>query len=298
VLRFGAYGPDVIKRLTWISTVLGPSLSRSLQQGPKIDLFSIIARALQMGDECHNRNAAATSLLFRELAGRVITADHQHASEVLAFINSNDHFFLNLSMAACKSALDSAAGVKGSTLVTVMARNGVNFGLRLSGAGNTWFTCASPVVEGLFFPGYSKADANPDMGDSSITETFGIGGAAMAAAPAITGFVGGNAASSLRTTREMYRIYMTKHSRMGIPSLDAQGVPLGLDAVRVLETNIMPVINTGIAHKEAGIGQIGAGICRAPVPVFQMSVQHVWNSLAGPASTQRFAARALKMLKK
>jgi hypothetical protein len=298
VLRFGAYNDDVIKRLSWIRDTLGPSLGRALS-GRTVDLFSIIARALSMGDECHNRNAAASSILFRELTPLVIASDASKAQEVLEFINRNDHFFLNLSMAACKSALEAGANVKGSTLVTTMARNGVDFGLRLSGSGNQWFTCASPVVEGLFFPGYSKKDANPDLGDSSITETLGIGGAAMAASPAITGFVGGNAASALRTTKDMYRIYMAKHPRMTIPSLDFQGVPLGLDALRVLETNEMPVINTGIAHREAGVGQIGAGICRAPAPVFQAAVQQVWLSLVPSSSySQKFAIRALKMLKK
>lgn len=304
VLRFGAFGPDVIQRLSWIRDVLGPCLARALEGGA-IDTFALISRALQMGDECHNRNAAATSLLFRELTPLVLEREPEpkRASEVLQFINKNDHFFLNVSMAACKAALDAGANVKGSTLVTVMARNGVNFGLRLSGSGNKWFTTAAPVVEGLFFPGYGVADANPDMGDSSITETFGIGGAAMASAPAITGFVGGNAQSALDTTREMYHIYLKKHQRISIPSLDYRGVPVGLDALRVLETNIMPVINTGIAHRQPGIGQIGAGICRAPQAVFREGVSSVFSQIHQQAASStsqyhQFALRALKAIKK
>jgi hypothetical protein len=306
VLRFGAFGPDVLGRLTWLRDVLASVVGVAIK-GQKIDLLSIIARSLAMGDECHNRNAAASSLLFRQIVPLIAATGHPKAQEVIYFINQNDHFFLNLSMAACKSSLDGAANVVGSTLVTVMARNGVDFGLKLSGTGDVWFTAPSPIVNGLFFPGYSAADANPDMGDSSITETFGIGGASMAAAPAITGFVGGTASSALATTREMYRIYMNKHPRLAIPSLDGSGAPLGLDAVKVLDTNVMPVINTGtffffffasflqntgIAHRLPGIGQIGAGICRAPAPVFGAAVANVWKNL--PSNAFQFARRALK----
>lgn len=297
VLRFGAFNADVINRLTWMRDTLGPSLERTLS-GTKVDLFSIISRALAMGDECHNRNMAASSLLFRELAPSIVERDSKNAPSVLGFINKNDHFFLNLSMAACKAALDAAHGIQGSTLVTAMARNGVEFGARLSGTKDAWFTCPAPAVEGLYFPGYSPADANPDLGDSSITETLGIGGAAMAASPAIVGFVGGNAASSLRITRDMYRIYMSRHNRIPIPSLDFQGVPLGLDALKVMETNELPVINTGIAHREAGVGQIGAGICRAPAQVFSAGVHHVWSSVVPSRFPEKFALRALRAIRR
>lgn len=291
VLRFGAFDENVQRRLHWIRDTLYPTLARCLE-GKEIDLTAITARALQMGDECHNRNAAASSLLFRELAPLLARNGGSNGADVLDFINSNDHFFLNLSMAACKSSLDAAANIPNSSIVTVMARNGVDFGLRLSGS-DQWFTAPSPVVEGLYFPGYSSADANPDMGDSSITETFGIGGAAMAAAPAITGFVGGNAASALRTTHEMYRIFRGRHNRLQIPSLDGSGVPLGLDALQVLDTNVMPVINTGIAHKLPGVGQIGAGICRAPAPVFHSAIKQLWEKQK-VAKAFTFARRTLR----
>jgi hypothetical protein len=291
VLRFGAFGPDVLKRLTWLRDVLAPVVGSAIK-GHQIDLLSIVGRALAMGDECHNRNAAASSLLFRQIVPLIVASGAAKGGEVIDFINQNDHFFLNLSMAACKVALDGAANTANSSLVTVMARNGVDFGLQLSGTGSTWFMAPSPVVNGLFFPGYSQADANPDMGDSSITETFGVGGAAMAAAPAITGFVGGSASSALQTTREMYRIYMSKNPRLAIPSLDGSGAPLGLDALRVLDTNVMPVINTGIAHRLPGIGQIGAGICRAPAPVFNKAVATLWQKL--PQNAFQFAKRAMR----
>jgi hypothetical protein len=276
VLRFGAYDDSVLERLRWFASVLGPALSATLRAGGPVDLKAITAQALQMGDEGHNRNVAATSLLTRSIAPTLVeTLGGSTPRDVLAFLKGNDHFFLNLSMAACKSALDAAAGIDGSTVVTAMSRNGVDFGIRLSGTGNAWFTSPVGVPDGLYFPGFGPADANPDLGDSAITETFGIGGFAMAAAPAIVRFVGGTPADALATTREMERITLAKNAAYGLPSLGFSGTPTGIDARRVVETGIAPVINTGIAHKQAGIGQIGAGIARAPLACFELAIRAV-----------------------
>jgi hypothetical protein len=276
VLRFGAYDDSVIERLRWFVTTLGPALSKVLSAGGPIDLRAITAQALQMGDEGHNRNVAATSLLTRTIAPTIAASLRGDvATEVLAFLRANDHFFLNLSMAACKSGLDAAAGIEGSTVVTAMSRNGVDFGIRLSGTGSTWFTAPVGVPEGLYFPGYGPDDANPDLGDSAITETFGIGGFAMAAAPAIVRFVGGTPADAIALTRLMERITLAKNSAYGLPSLGFSGTPTGIDARLVVETGIAPVINTGIAHREAGIGQIGAGIARAPLACFESAIRAV-----------------------
>jgi uncharacterized protein DUF1116 len=276
VLRFGAYDASVLERLRWFASVLGPALSATLRAGGPIDLKAITAQALQMGDEGHNRNVAATSLLTRTIAPTLVaTLGGSAPHDVLAFLKGNDHFFLNLSMAACKSALDAAAGIEGSTVVTAMSRNGVDFGIRLSGTGNTWFTSPVGVPDGLYFPGYGPADANPDLGDSAITETFGIGGFAMAAAPAIVRFVGGTPADAIGFTRLMERITLAKNAAYGLPSLGFSGTPTGIDARRVVETGIAPVINTGIAHREAGVGQIGAGIARAPLPCFELAVRAI-----------------------
>jgi hypothetical protein len=276
VLRFGAYDDSVIERLRWFVTTLGPSLSKVLAAVGPIDLRAITAQALQMGDEGHNRNVAATSLLTRTIAPAVAASlGSDVASEVFAFLRANDHFFLNLSMAACKSGLDAAAGIEGSTVVTAMSRNGVDFGIRLSGTGSTWFTAPVGVPDGLYFPGYGPHDANPDLGDSAITETFGIGGFAMAAAPAIVRFVGGTPADAIALTRLMERITLAKNSAYGLPSLGFSGTPTGIDARLVVETGIAPVINTGIAHREAGVGQIGAGIARAPLACFESAIRAV-----------------------
>jgi hypothetical protein len=280
VLRFGAYDVSVLERLRWFAATLGPALSATLHATGPIDLKAITAQALQMGDEGHNRNVAATSLFTRTIAPTLVeTVEVATAHDVLAFLKGNDHFFLNLSMAACKSALDAAAGIAGSTVVVAMSRNGVDFGIRLSGTGDAWFTSPVGVPEGLYFPGYGPADANPDLGDSAITETFGIGGFAMAAAPAIVRFVGGTPADAIATTREMERITLAKNAAYGLPSLGFSGTPTGIDARRVVETGIAPVINTGIAHREAGIGQIGAGIARAPLPCFEMAIRSLARTL-------------------
>lgn len=267
VLRYGANDETVLERLRWMAATLGPDLARALDGGP-IDLAAIDQRALQMGDELHNRHRAATSLLFRELALRGLPA----AS--LRFVDQNDYFYLNLVMAAAKAACAAAAGVAGSTLVVTMARNGTEFGIRLSGDPERWFTAPAPVPVGLFLGSYRQEDANPDIGDSAITETYGLGGFAMAAAPAVTRVVGGTAATAREATLEMYEITLEENPNHQVPALDFRGSPTGIDVRRVVETGIRPLINTGIAHREAGVGQVGAGLVRAPVEPFLAAFRH------------------------
>ncbi len=270
VLRYGAYGGDVISRLKWMEDTLYPVLKKAIEKTGPVDLRSIIAQALHMGDELHNRNRAATSLLYRTLAPSIarISPDSDTAAKVLEFINSNDHFFLNLSMAAAKASLDAARLTEYSSVVVAMARNGVEFGLQLAGTGNQWFTGPAPVPDALYFAGFSKSDANPDIGDSAITETYGLGGFAIASAPAIVGFVGGNARDAQNYTMEMYEIAVSENRSYQIPYLDFRGVPTGIDVIKVVENNTLPFIDTGVAHKDAGIGQIGAGVLNAPSQPF------------------------------
>jgi hypothetical protein len=260
VLRYGANDQAVLDRLRWMAGTLGPDLARALAAGP-IDLFTIIQQALQMGDEMHNRHRAASSLLFKELALRGVTG------EPLRFLAGNDYFFLNLAMASAKVACEGAA-VPGSSMLITMARNGTEFGIRLSGAPERWFVAPAAVPVGLFLGTYTQADANPDIGDSAITETYGLGGFAMAAAPAITRVVGGSAGSARDATVEMYEITLAENPSFQVPSLDFRGTPTGIDVRRVVETGIQPLINTGIAHREAGVGQVGAGLVRAPLEPF------------------------------
>jgi hypothetical protein len=270
VLRYGAYAPEVIERLRWMEAVLAPTIGAALERGGPIDLESIIAQALQMGDDGHNRNRAATSLLLRRLGPALIEGDgpQQERADVFRFVESNDHFMLNLVMAAGKLGVDAAAAEAGSSLVTAMARNGTEFGIRLSGTGDRWFTAPAPVVAGLYLGGFTASDANPDIGDSAITETVGLGGFAMAASPAIVGFVGGTAAGAVRRTLEMYEITLAEHPRYQVPFLEFRGTPTGIDALRVVRTGVTPVINTGIAGREAGVGMVGAGMVEAPMACF------------------------------
>jgi len=275
VLRYGAYGEAVIQRLKWMENVLYPVLKKAVAKLGKIDLKNLIAQALHMGDEVHNRNRAATSLFYRTIAPAVVRTCDASATvaEVLEFINQNDHFFLNLSMAASKATLDAARGVKRSSIVVVMARNGTDFGVQLSGTGDAWFTGPADVPDALFFPGYSRADANPDIGDSAITETNGLGGFAIAAAPAIVQFVGGSSEDALRYTRQMYEITAAENNIYQIPGLNFRGTPTGIDVRKVIEKNILPFIDTGVAHKESGVGQIGAGVLNAPVEPFKKAFE-------------------------
>ncbi len=275
VLRFGANDASVLKRLKWMETILGPAMNAAVEQLAGVELRPIIAQALHMGDECHNRNAAASSLLFKKLTPALLKTDfpQNDIARVLEFIAGNDHFFLNISMACCKAMLDAGHGVEHSTLVTAMARNGVEFGIRVSGAGEAWFTAPAPMVDGLFFPGYSQADAAPDLGDSAITETAGIGGFAMGAAPAIVQFVGGTPQDAIAYSREMYHITMGVNGGFTLPALNFEASPAGIDARKVVDTGIAPIINTGIAHKDAGVGQVGAGITRAPLECFHQAIR-------------------------
>jgi hypothetical protein len=275
VLRFGANGPEVIERLRWMAEVAAPTLRAALRASGPIELKPLVAQALAMGDEVHNRNAAATSLLFKRLAPALFDVDvpREAAARTLAWLAGNDHFFLNLSMAACKAMLDAAAGVAGSSMLTAMARNGVDFGIRLAGTGDAWFEAPANPVDGLYFPGYSIADAAADLGDSAITETAGIGGFAMAAAPAIVKFVGGTPADAVAHSLRMRAITLGTNPAFSLPALDFAGSAAGIDARKVVDCGVLPVINSGIAHRTAGIGQIGAGITTAPMACFTAAVK-------------------------
>jgi len=275
VLRYGAYSDEVIKRLKWMENLLAPLLKQVLKLHGPIDLKTMIAQVLQMGDEGHNRNRAGTSLLIRELAPCIIQTkfSEKEKIKVLKFINSNDHFFLNLTMPAAKCTMDAAKNIEFSTIVTVMARNGTEFGIRVSGLGERWFTGPAGIVDGLLFPGYTTKDANLDIGDSVIAETAGIGGFAMAAAPAIVQFVGGTAKDAVNFTLKMYEITAAENNIYKIPALDFRGTPTGIDIRKVVETGILPSINTGIAHKDPGIGQIGAGLVEPPMNCFEDALQ-------------------------
>ncbi len=271
VLRYGAYGPEVVKKLKWMEQVLYPTLKKAVASAGSIDLKNLIAQALHMGDEVHNRNRAGTSLFYRAIAPHVIrTADSSDvAADVLDFINGNDHFFLNLSMPASKATLDAARGIDFSSVCVVMARNGTEFGVQLAGTGDQWFTGKAPVPDALYFPGYTKDDANPDIGDSAITETAGLGGFAIAASPAIVQFVGGTANDAVGYTLQMYEISAGENNIYQIPYLNFRGTPTGIDVRKVIEKNVTPFIDTGVAHKNPGVGQVGAGVLSAPVEPFR-----------------------------
>jgi len=275
VLRFGAFGEEVTTRLKWMASILGPVLKEALALHGPIDLKTMIAQVIQMGDEGHNRNKAGTSLLIREIAPYIVMTSYSNEDkiDVLKFLNSNDHFFLNLTMPAAKSALDPAANIPYSTIVYGMARNGTDFGIRVSALGDRWFTGPAEIIDGLFFPGYTKEDGNPDIGDSVITETSGIGGFAMAAAPAIVQFVGGTPADAVNYSTMMYEITEAENIAYKIPVLNFRGTPTGIDIRKVVETQILPIINTGIAHKNAGVGQVGAGLVRPPMKCFEDALE-------------------------
>ncbi|MCB9162171.1 MAG: DUF1116 domain-containing protein [Caldilineaceae bacterium] len=271
VLRYGAYQEDVQARLRWMHEVMAPVLGDAIVAAGGLDIRALLAEALHMGDEGHNRNKAGSILYTAKLAPHIarVAPDGATAADIIAALGENALSVLNPVMAACKAMCDAGHGVEGSTIVTAMARNGTDFGIRVSGLGSQWFTAPAQVPDGLYFPGFGFADANADIGDSTITETAGIGGFAMAAAPAIVTFVSGAPKDAVNATMEMYEINFTEHKSFTIPALDFRGTPTGIDLRKVVETGITPRINTGIAHKEAGVGQVGAGLVRPPMAIFE-----------------------------
>jgi hypothetical protein len=274
VLRYGAFAPEVIDKLRWMNEVLGPVLGDAIVRAGSVDLRTLLAEALHMGDEGHNRNKAGTLIFLQRLAPSLAKAapSADVLAEILKFMGDTPLTVLNPVMAACKAMADAAHGIEGSTIVSTMARNGTDFGIRVSGLGDQWFTAPAAVPDGLYFPGFTAADANPDIGDSTITETAGLGAFAMAAAPAIVTFIGGAPEDAIHATLEMYEITAAEHAHFTIPSLGFRGTPVGIDLRRVVELGVTPRVNTGIAHKNAGVGQVGAGLVRPPLEIFEMAL--------------------------
>jgi hypothetical protein len=272
VLRYGAYSQEVLDKLTWMNEVMGPLIDEALKASDGgIDIRALLAESLHMGDEGHNRNKAGSIMYTTKLAPLItkVAKDQTVAAEVIQFLGDNALSVLNPVMAACKAMADAGHGIEGSTVMTIMARNGTELGIRVSGLGDQWFTGPVGNPEGLYFPGYTAADGSGDIGDSTITETAGIGAFAMATAPAIVTFISGTPQDALNATLEMYEITTTEHSAFTIPALDFRGTPTGVDIRKVVELGITPRINTGIAHKDAGVGQVGAGLVRPPMSVFE-----------------------------
>jgi len=287
VLRFGANDESVLARLRWLRDEAGPLLGKTLRASGGIDLRALMAQALRMGDEMHQRNVAASCLLARALMGPLARAgaDAAGLARVADFIGSNDQFFLNIAMAAGKASTDPCLDIPDSTLVVTMARNGTDFGIRVAGLGDRWFTAPVEMPTGLYFPGFGPEDANPDMGDSAIVETIGLGGFAMAASPSVVRFVGaGGLQDAIRATEEMGEICLGEHPHFRIPTLDERGTPVGIDLRKVVETGITPLINTGIAGKKPGTGQIGAGVARAPLACFEQALE-AFSAQRQPART-------------
>jgi hypothetical protein len=273
VLRFGAHSDNTVKRLKWIEEVLAPNFKKLINHIGGINLNLIIAQALNMGDELHMRNGSSTALFIKTIIGSLIEIvdDKQQLKDITKFLTTNnDQFFLNLAMSAMKVSADAAHGIKHSTIVTAMARNGVEIGIRVSGLGDRWFTAPAAEVEGLYFSGFTASDANPDIGDSAIMETGGVGGFAMASAPAIVRFLGaGGYQDAINYTMDMYEICAAESHQYTIPNLDFRGTPTAIDIRKIVETGIQPAINTAIAGKEPGVGMIGAGVSKAPMKMFE-----------------------------
>lgn len=282
-LRFGSNSPAILERLSWFEKHLAPALDAVLLKLGGVNLKNIMGQALAMGDEMHQRNIAASLLFFRAVACELVGLDlpDGEKAQIVEFLSrKNSQFFLNLAMAAAKSALIPAQGIAHSSLITTMSRNGVDFGIQLGALNGRWFTFASRTPEALYFPGFDQDDANPDLGDSSIVECYGIGGFAMGAAPAVSPFAGAfDIAQALRYTQSMGYICVGHNPDLPLPNLNYMGVPTGIDVRQVVATGILPVINSGVAHKLSGIGQVGTGHAHPPMQVMHAALKALYESL-------------------
>jgi hypothetical protein len=273
--QFGDYGPDALAGLASWRDVWGPALRAAVRKMGGIPLKPLVARALQMGDEMHNRVVASSSLFANAVAPALVEAGLP-AGQLLAtlrYAGNHPFLFLGLSMAAAKAAADAARGIEHSTVVTAMARNGTEFGIQVSGLEGEWFTAPSPRVAGLYQPGYSEGDAGLDMGDSAITETVGWGGFVLGGAPAILSFVGGTPDEALAYSRQMREICVGRSPDYLLPALGFEGTAVGIDVRKVVQTGIVPVIDTAMAHREPGHPIIGAGLVRPPMECFAKALK-------------------------
>jgi hypothetical protein len=272
--QFGDYSDSALEALRLWRDIWAPSLRKGLLQRKGLPLKPIIAKALQMGDELHNRSVAASSLFANALTAPMVQGGVKtdHLVSTVNYIANHELIFLGLSMASGKASVDPAMGIEHSTVVVTMARNGAEFGIRVSGLGDEWFTAPSPKVEGLYLPGYSEKDAGADMGDSAITETVGWGGFVLCGATGILSLVGGTPEEAMAYNREMRQITVTTSTNYRMPVLGFQGAPVGIDIRKVVQTGIAPIIDTAIANKDPGHSIIGAGMVRAPMECFKKAL--------------------------
>ena len=272
-VQYGVFSKDAVQVLRFWAKTLGPVLGKAIRASNGIDLKLLMAKALHMGDELHNRSIAGTTLFTNVLATYLIDiSDKEESNRVINYLQTNDIFFLCVSMTACKNMMNAACDTEYSTLVTNMARNGTDFGIKVSGLGNEWFVGRAQKIDGKYFPGYNHGDANPDIGDSAIIETAGIGAFALANSPAIIELIGSSVDEALKYTSQMREITITRNDTFSVPILDFQGTPTGIDIRKVIQRGILPVIDTAIAHKQPGIGMIGTGLVRPPIEAFKLAL--------------------------
>jgi hypothetical protein len=273
--QFGEYSREALEGLRRWRDLWAPTLREALLQVGGLDLNPIITQALQMGDELHNRNSASSSLFASQMAIAMFRAGipKERALPTMQYLAGHNLLFLGLAMACGKVTADPARNVEYSSVVTAMCRNGTEFGIQVSGLSDRWFTAPAPKVDGLYLPGYSAGDAGLDMGDSAIAETVGWGAFTLGGAPGILPLVGGTFDEALHHTREMRRITTAVHPMYRLPVLGFEGTSVGIDIRKVVQSNLAPIIDTAIAHREAGHPIIGAGLTRAPMACFAAALR-------------------------
>jgi hypothetical protein len=280
-LTYGAFNNDIRNNLVWIRDVLGPALGEAVQKMNGLEIIPIIARSLTMGDECHNRPSAGTALFSLSIIPYLIESclEKKEIARITRFLAETEHFFFHLGMAAGKVSTDAMSGIELSSIVTAIARNGVEVGIRVSGTGDQWFIGPAAEIDGVYFPGYGPENAEADIGDSAIMEVIGLGAFAMGASIPMAYAVGGTSQDAIRYQESMGNITIDRHPAFKVPALDFQGTPVGIDIRKVVQSNVLPIIDTAIAHKKGG--EIGVGIARPPMEIFNKALVELYKTGEG-----------------
>ncbi|WP_200944627.1 MULTISPECIES: DUF1116 domain-containing protein [unclassified Aureimonas] len=263
VLRFGVYDETVAAGLRWQDEVLAIAIAEAIPEGG-LAILPLLDDAVGLGDDVHQRNIGGMLAFVRSLRGL--------DGAVAEWLLGNPQHFLNYAMAAAKLCLDRAQGIRGSSLVTAISRNGVDCAIRIAGAGGRWFRAPATVPDGAFFPPFDRKDAQHDLGDSAIMEAYGLGGTVAHAAPELARAMTCDWGEAREAGRDMRRLFVDRNQRITPVLAGRDGIGLGLDARRVVAEARNVRIHTGIAHRDGATGWIGVGVAEAPLACFERAV--------------------------
>lgn len=267
---WGLYSKEIADNLRYLRERVYEPLSRLLEEEGGLELKSLIAESIEMGDENHSSQSAVDLLFLKKILPYGLKAEN--SGEIIRYFLETGRFFHNFGQAASRSALLGASDIPGSSMVTAAGGNGVEFGIKVAGLSEEWFTAPSPMIEGRYMtPGSRREDQLAWIGDSSVVECAGLGGILSAASPKVCAYRGDNLEKALETTRQMALICIGENPSYRIPNLDFAHSPVGIDVLKCVKTGITPVINGGMINRQGG--WMGAGCARIPMECFEKAAK-------------------------